>query len=64
MKKGDSVTENHPSIEISQKGNCVDCPFYYDCPRMSGINHCYSSGRMNETPISTNEQSSDGTREP
>jgi hypothetical protein len=24
------------------KGDCHDCPWYEDCPRMRGINICYS----------------------
>ena len=27
---------------IRQKGNCEDCPYYYDCPRMRGEEICHN----------------------
>jgi hypothetical protein len=28
---------------IMQKGHCLDCPCYHNCPRMKGRDHCYST---------------------
>lgn len=36
--------EHHKIKNISeiQKGSCTDCFRYHNCPRMAGINVCYS----------------------
>jgi hypothetical protein len=28
--------------DMPQKGNCSECSHYTDCPRMKGIDFCYS----------------------
>jgi hypothetical protein len=30
------------SKNVMEKGNCLECSHYNDCPRMKGINRCYS----------------------
>lgn len=32
-------------VTFSQKGNCQDCRYYTDCPRMKDGERCYSSSR-------------------
>jgi hypothetical protein len=40
--KGNVLSNNQ------NKGNCNDCDYYYNCPRMKGINKCYNSVKLNE----------------
>ncbi len=41
--------KNKTLLSSSQsKGNCNDCDYYYDCPRMKGINECYNTVKQDK----------------
>ena len=34
--------EDNKTLIGLEKGNCLECAHYHDCPRMRGINHCFN----------------------
>ena len=38
-----TITSNFPEQFTSQKGSCLECDHYNRCPRMRGINFCFSA---------------------
>jgi hypothetical protein len=35
-------SKDNKNKNVMEKGNCLECSHYNDCPRMKGINRCYS----------------------
>lgn len=38
----DQASQDKKKQKVMEKGNCLECAHYHDCPRMKGINHCYN----------------------
>jgi hypothetical protein len=38
--KEDKIAGPEENRKATEKGNCIECPYYKCCPRMQGINQC------------------------